>query len=86
MRTITIMLGGLVLLGIFVAIGWRFGGVASMVLATQLFIPVWTVAAISNMWIGVSRAGYSIAEEFPIFIAVLAIPAAVAGFVWWRFA
>ena len=86
MRTAIIILGGLVLLGLFALIGWRFGGgTRSMVMAAQLFIPVWLVAALINMWIGVSRAGYSVSEELPIFLAILAIPGVVAAFVWWKF-
>jgi hypothetical protein len=36
------------------------------------------------MYVGVKRAGYSVADEAPIFLLVFAIPAAVALFVWWR--
>jgi hypothetical protein len=34
--------------------------------AVRWFIPVWLVAAAVNMWIGVTRAGYSVGEEAPI--------------------
>ena len=85
MRSIVIILGGLVLLGLFALVGWRFGGTQSMITAAEIFIPVWLVAALINMWIGVSRAGYSVAEEFPIFLVIFAIPAVVGAFVWWRF-
>jgi hypothetical protein len=86
MRSIIIILGGLVVLGLFALVGWRFaGGTQSMVTAAQIFIPVWLVGALINMWIGVSRAGYSVAEEFPIFLAIFAVPAVVAAFVWWKF-
>jgi hypothetical protein len=37
------------------------------------------------MWIGVSRAGYSVAEEFPIFLMIFIIPAGVALLIWWKF-
>jgi hypothetical protein len=37
------------------------------------------------MWMGVARAGYSVAEELPIFLAIFAIPAGVALFVWWKY-
>ena len=37
------------------------------------------------MWLGVSKAGYSVAEEIPFFLMVFAVPAAVALFVWWRY-
>ena len=85
MRTVLIILGGLVLLGIFTLVGWRFvGGAKPMVSAAQVFIPVWLLVALVNLWIGVSRAGYSVAEELPIFLLIFVIPAAVAGFVWWK--
>jgi hypothetical protein len=51
--------------------------------AVRWFIPVWLVAAAVNMWIGVTRAGYSVAEEAPIFLIVFAVPAAVALLVAW---
>ena len=86
MRTIVIVVGGLVILGLFALAGWRLGGGAqSMVTAAKIFIPVWLVAALINMWIGVSRAGYSIAEELPIFFVIFIIPAVVAVFIWWRY-
>jgi hypothetical protein len=56
-------------------------GVAS---AAKLFIPLWLAAAAINMWIGVSKAGYTIADEAPIFLVVFAIPAAVAFLVFWK--
>ncbi len=86
MRTAVIILGGLVLLGLFALTGWRFGGgVQSMATGAKLFIPVWLVAALINMWVGVSRAGYSVAEEFPIFVVIFVIPSAVAAFIWWKY-
>jgi hypothetical protein len=39
-----------------------------------------------NMWIGVSRAGYSVAQEAPIFLAMFGVPAAVAAFIVWKWA
>ena len=86
MRSIIIIVGGLVLLALFLVIGWRFfGGLPSTVTAAKLFIPAWLVVALVNMWIGISRAGYSVADEFPIFLAIFAIPAAVAVFAWWKY-
>ena len=37
------------------------------------------------MYIGVSSAGYSVAEELPIFLVIFALPAAAAVFLWWKF-
>ena len=51
--------------------------------AVRWFVPVWLVAAAVNLWIGVTRAGYSVSEEAPIFVVVFALPAAVAVLVGW---
>ena len=85
MRTLIIIVAGIVLLGLFAFAGSRFGGAASMVMAAKIFIPFWLIASLINMWLGVSRAGYSIGEEFPIFLAIFLIPAAVAAFIWWKY-
>lgn len=85
MRTAVIIFGGLVLLGLFALVGWRFGGGArGLDVSAKIFVAVWLVAALANMWIGVSRAGYSVAEEFPIFAVIFIIPAAVAALIWWK--
>ena len=84
MRTVIIIVAGLAILGIFVLAGWRLGGDApSMRIAAAIFVPVWLIAALVNMWLGVSRAGYSIAEELPIFLAIFIVPAATAAIAWW---
>jgi hypothetical protein len=85
MRTLIIIVAGIVLLGFFAFAGSRFGGAASMVMAAKIFVLFWLIAALINMWVGVSRAGYSIGEEFPIFLAIFLIPAAVAAFIWWKY-
>jgi hypothetical protein len=87
MRTIMIIVGGFVLLGLSMLAGRWIGGTGtrSMVTAAKVFIPIWLVAALVNLWMG-SRAGYSVAEELPIFLLIFAAPAAVALFIWWTFA
>ena len=86
MRTALIILGGFLLLGICVLAGrWLGGdGTKAMVVAAQAFIPIWLAAAGINMWIGVAQVGYTVAEELPIFLAIFALPAATAAFVWWK--
>jgi len=32
----------------------------------------------------VSRAGYTVLEELPIFLLIFAHPAALAAYVWWK--
>jgi uncharacterized membrane protein YadS len=82
MRTLIIIVGGLVLLAVFGLIGhWSGRGLRGML---PYFIVLWLIAAGINMWIGVARAGYSVAEELPIFLLIFGVPAAVALLLnWW---
>ncbi len=82
MHTVMVVLGGFLLLGACLLAGRLM---KTMPIAALIFIPIWLGAAAINMWLGVSRAGYSVAEELPVFLLVFAIPAAVALFVWWKF-
>ena len=86
MHTVKVIAGGFVLLALCLLIGRLVGGPAPAagVGAAKLFIPLWLVAAGINMWIGVSKAGYTVAEEAPIFLVVFAVPAAAALLVVWR--
>jgi hypothetical protein len=76
MHTIKVIAGGFVLLALCLLIGAK---------AVEVFIPLWLVAAGINMWVGVSKAGYSVAEEAPIFLLVFAAPTAVAVLLLWRY-
>jgi hypothetical protein len=87
MRTAIIIGAGLILLAILVLIG-RFAGspvASAMAKGALYFLPVWFIAAAVNMWMGVARAGYSVAEEAPIFVLIFAVPAAVALLIWWHY-
>ena len=53
--------------------------------ALALGLGLWLAATVANMWIGVSRAGYSIADELPILLLLFAVPAAAAVLIRWRF-
>ena len=55
-----------------------------MAAATAAYVALWFVIAGANMWVGVARAGYSVAAELPIFLLVFALPAAVAIFLKWK--
>lgn len=87
MRTLVIILGGLVLFGLAVLAARLISGTAAgpMITAAKVFLLIWFVIALVNMWVGVAQAGYSVAEELPIFLLIFAVPAVVAGFVWWKF-
>lgn len=83
MRSTLIIVAGLVLFGAFAVVAWRaFGGVASVPTAAKLFIALWLVVALANLWVGVARAGYTVTEELPVFLVIFGIPAAVAAFAW----
>jgi hypothetical protein len=47
-------------------------------------VVLWFITAAANMWIGVSRAGYSFQEELPIFLLIFLLPCAVAVLVKWK--
>lgn len=81
MHTIMVMGGGLVLLALFAVLGRVMG--LGFARAALWFIPVWLACAAYNMWVGVSRAGYSVADELPIFLLVFAVPAAIAVALRW---
>ncbi len=85
MHTAIIILGGFMLLGACVLAGRMVGGNETMVNASKVFIVIWLIAAGVNMWVGVAKAGYSVAEELPIFLLIFALPAAAAGFVRWKY-
>lgn len=81
MHTIKILAGAFALLAVCVAIG---GYMRSLRKGALVFIPLWLVGAAINMWVGVTRAGYTYAEELPIFLVVFAIPAVAAAVLAWR--
>ncbi len=87
MRTAIIIFGGFALLAVCIGVSrWFAGsGAASVGAAVKIFIPIWLCAAAINMWIGVARAGYSVAEEFPIFLLIFGLPTAAALLLWWKF-
>ena len=87
-HTVKVIAGGFVLLALCLLIGRWIGGpppaAAGLATAAKVFIPLWLIAAGINLWVGVAKAGYSVAEEAPIFLVVFAVPAAVALLLlWW---
>lgn len=83
MHTIMVVAGGLVLLGVFLLVGRWAGGGAALAISAKLFLPVWLAATVVNLWVGVSRAGYTVAQELPILAITFGIPAAVAAAIWY---
>ncbi len=88
MHTVKVIAGGIVLLALCLVVGRWLGpdGMAGLSRGAKVFIPLWLIGAGINMWIEVSKAGYSVAEEMPTFAIVFAIPAAIALLILWRLA
>ena len=87
MRSVIIVAAGLVIGALFLFAGRLLGrGPETLALGAKLFIALWFTAAAVNLWIGVAKAGYSLMEELPIFLVIFGVPAAAAGFVWWKYA
>jgi hypothetical protein len=87
-HTLKVIAGGFALLGLCLLLGRVVGGpvpAVGLTLGAKLFIPLWLVASGVNLWVGVSKAGYTVAEEAPIFLLVFAVPATVALLLVWKF-
>jgi hypothetical protein len=84
-HTLKVIAGGFVLLALCLFIGRLSGSTPAigLIKGAKVFIPLWLLAAGINMWVGVSKAGYSVREETPIFLLVFAIPAAIALLLLW---
>lgn len=76
MHTISVILGGLILLAVFVVLA-HVTGRAFTPLA-RWYLGLWFACAGVNMLVGVSHAGYSVLEELPVFFLVFAVPATIA--------
>jgi len=51
---------------------------------TIVFAVLWFLVAATNMWIGVTKAGYTFMEELPIFLLIFLLPVAIAVFIKWK--
>jgi hypothetical protein len=86
MHTVIVVGGGFALLLACLLLGYAFGGgMPGLVSGAKVFVPLCLIGAAINMWIGVIQAGYSVADEFPIFLGVFAVPAFIAALLWWKF-
>ena len=87
MRTALFFLTGFLLLAACIILGRLFSSnyPAATTWATVAYVALWLAIAAFNMWTGVAKAGYSVAEELPVFALIFLVPAAVAILVRWRF-
>ena len=87
MRTAIIIIIGFLIWGACIGVSKILGNHSafSMEVATYAFIGIWFGISATNMWIGISKAGYSFFEELPIFLVIFLIPSIVAFFVKIKF-
>jgi hypothetical protein len=87
MRTGLFLLAAFLLLAVCVILGRMFSAnyPTATLTAVVAFIGLWLVVAAFNMWTGVAKAGYSAAEELPVFALIFLVPTAVAILLKWKF-
>lgn len=81
MHTLLVIVGGLLLLMGCLQLA-RISGLTSQASMALMFIPLWLLLAASNMAAGVHQAGYTVAEEWPVFLLVFSVPALPAWWLW----
>jgi hypothetical protein len=86
MRTLLFLFVGFLLLAASMMLGKLFSSNYSgaTFAATIIFVALWLGISGANLWVGVAKAGYSLNEEFPIFLLIFGVPTAVAIFLKWR--
>ena len=87
MRTALFLLAGFLLLAAALILGRQFveNYPAAMTIAIVVYVALWFVIAAFNMWTGVAKAGYSYAEELPVFALIFLVPALAGILMRWRF-
>jgi hypothetical protein len=85
-RTVLFLVAGLLFLAAVLLLGKLFSShyPDAMRLATIAYVALWFIIAGANMWVGVVKAGYSVAEELPIFLLIFGVPAVGAVLLKWR--
>lgn len=86
MRTLLIIVLGLILLALWIGVARALSGGdhLQVMKAVRTFIGLWFVVALANLAIGVLQAGFGLIDELPIFLLVFGIPASAALFFNWK--
>jgi hypothetical protein len=87
MRTVVFLVAGFLLVAACALLGRLFSAnyPNATYTATVTFLLIWLGISIANLWVGVSKAGYTLLDELPIFLLIFAVPAVVAVVLKWRF-
>ena len=86
MRTVLFLTSGVLLLAATVILSRLFGESfpAAANWAAASYLLLWLGLTGTNMWAGVSRAGYAVADELPIFLLLFGLPAVALGLLKWK--
>jgi hypothetical protein len=86
MRTLLFLLVGFLLLAASILLGKLFSShyPDARYAATLIFVLSWLGLSGANLWVGIAKAGYTLNEEFPIFLLIFGAPTIVAVFLKWR--
>ncbi|MDD5051571.1 MAG: hypothetical protein PHO27_02425 [Sulfuricurvum sp.] len=84
MRTALFLLNGFLLLGFFYLLIKLFTPTIPTIRAFGAcsFLIIWLAISITNMTIGIMKAGYGIGEEFSIFLLIFLIPSLTGYWLW----
>lgn len=87
MRTPFILLVGFLRLAACALLGRLFSSnfPGAACAATWIFIALWRLISAVNLWVGVTRADYTVSDEFPIFLPIFTVPTVVAVLLKRRF-
>ena len=87
MRTPLFLLVGFLLLTACALLGRLFSSnyPGATYTATFAFVTLWLLISTANLWVGVAKAGYTLNDEFPIFLLIFSVPTIVAIVLKWRF-
>lgn len=80
MHTLIIIVAGLIVLGLFFGVAHLVsdGDPRTVARACRLFIPVWLIVSLLNLYLGVVVAAYPVLTEILLLVIVFGIPAAAA--------
>jgi hypothetical protein len=86
MRTLLFLVVGFLLLTASMLLGKLFSNnyPGAAYTATLTFVVLWLLISSANLWVGVVKAGYTLGEEFPIFLLIFGVPTIAAIFLKWR--
>lgn len=86
MRTALFLLAGFLLLGATSILARLFGQIypSAAAVATAVFLVLWLALTGFNLWLGVAKAGYSVAEELPVLLLLFGVPAVAAVALKWK--